>query len=103
MLEAIEKMARLTSQLIVSILDQMEATREHARGRIKWYNKEVNEAIFSQPYIKPKFIGNLLGITSRTTLTKYFAELVDARILQPAKEGKEVFYINGDLISILEG
>jgi Fic family protein len=45
----------------------------------------------------------LLGITSRTTLTKYFAELVDAGILQPAKEGKEVFYINGDLISILEG
>lgn len=103
MLEAIEKTAQLTSQLIVSILDQMEATLEHARGRMKWYNKEVNEAIFSQPYIKPKFIGDLLGVTSRTTLTKYFAELVDAGILQTAKEGKEVFYINGDLISILEG
>ncbi len=45
MLEAIEKTALLPSQLIVSILDQMEATLEHARGRIKWYNKEVNEAI----------------------------------------------------------
>jgi len=45
----------------------------------------------------------LLGIISRTTLTKYFAELVDAGILQAVKEGKEVFYINGDLIAILEG
>ncbi len=103
MLEAIEKTSLLTSQLIISILNQMDATLEHARSHIKWYNKEVNEAIFSQPYIKPKFIGNVLGVTSRTTLTKYFTELVDARILQPAKEGREVFYINGDLISILEG
>lgn len=103
MLEAIEKTALLTSQLIVSILDQMETTLEHARRRIKWYNKEVNEAFLSQPYIKPKFIGDLLEVTSRTTLTKYFAEIVGAGILQAVKEGKEVFYINGDLISILEG
>jgi len=70
------------------------------KGAKKWYNKEVNEAIFNQPYIKPKFVGDILELTSRTTLIKYFAELVDAGILQPAKEGKEVFYINGDLISI---
>ncbi len=38
MLEAIEKRALLTSKLIVSIPDQMEATLEHARGRIKLYN-----------------------------------------------------------------
>lgn len=32
------------SQLIVSILDQMEAILEDERGRIKWYNKKVNES-----------------------------------------------------------
>lgn len=58
---------------------------------------------FSQPYIKTKFVADILGVTSRTTLTKYFSELVDAGILQSAKEVKEVFYIHGDLISILEG
>lgn len=47
----------------------------HGKLNIKWYSKEVNEAIYSQPYIKPKFIGEILGITSRTTLTKYFNEL----------------------------
>jgi Fic family protein len=102
MLDAVEKTAQLTSQLIISILHQMEATLEHARTQIKWYNKEVNELIFSQPYIKPKLIGATLNITSRTTLTKYFNQLVDARILSSVKDGKDVFYINDDLIRILE-
>ncbi|HCN83525.1 MAG TPA: Fic family protein, partial [Sphingobacteriaceae bacterium] len=103
MLEAVEKTAQLTSQLIDSILAQMEATLAHAKGQIKWYNKEVNELIFSQPYIKPKLIGDQLNVTSRTTLTKYFNELVDKKILSPVKDGKELFYVNDDLIRILEG
>lgn len=103
MLDAVEKTAELTNQLIVSIMNQMEATLAHGKANIKWYNKEVNEAIFSQPYIKPKLIGNLLGVSSRTTLTKYFGELVVANILSPAKDGKEVYYINDDLIQILKG
>ena len=103
MLEAVEKTAQLTSQLINSILAQMDSTLAHAKDLIKWYNKEVNELIFSQPYIKPKFIGDQLNITSRTTLTKYFNELVDAKILSPIKDGKELFYVNNDLIQILEG
>lgn len=103
MLEAVEKTAQLTSHLIDSILAQMEATLAHAKGQIKWYNKEVNELLFSQPYIKPKLIGDQLNVTSRTTLTKYFNELVDTKILSPVKDGKEVFYVNDDLIRILEG
>jgi len=103
MLEAVEKTAQLTRQLIDSILAQMDATLAHAKGQIKWYNKEVNELIFSQPYIKPKLIGNQLNVTSRTTLTKYFNELVDKKILSPVKDGKELFYVNDDLIRILEG
>jgi Fic family protein len=103
MLDAVEKTAALTNQLIVSIINQMEATLAHGKSKIKWYSKEVNEVIFSQPYIKPKLIGELLGVTSRTTLTKYFNELVDAKILTAKKEGKEVYYINDDLVQILKG
>jgi Fic family protein len=103
MLDAVEKTAQLTSQLINSILAQMDSTLAHAKDLIKWYNKEVNELIFSQPYIKPKFIGDQLNITSRTTLTKYFNELVNAGIVSHIKDGKELFYVNDDLIRILEG
>ena len=103
MLDAVEKTAQLTNQLILSIINQMEATRAHGKLSMKWYTKEVNEVIFSQPYIKPRLIGELLGISSRTTLTKYFNELVAAKILSQGKDGREVYYINDDLIQILKG
>lgn len=103
MLEAIEKTSILTNSLINEILDQMESTLEHARPKIAWYSKEVNEAIFSQPYIKPRVLGEIIGKSSRTTLTKYINELVDHKILRPKKDGLEVFYVNDDLLRILGG
>jgi Fic family protein len=103
MLEAIEQTSKLTNSLIDEILEQMESTLAHAKLRIKWYNKEINEAIFSQPYIKPKLIGDLLGKTSRTTLTKYMNELVEHNILRQKKDGVEAYYINDDLLRILGG
>lgn len=103
MLDAIEKTALLTGQLINDVLAQMDSTLEYGKSHLKWYNKEFNEIIFSQPYLKPKTVGAILGLTSRTTLTKYFADLVRIKILSPQKDGKEVFYINDDLIRILEG
>lgn len=103
MLDAVESTARLTNQLINSILEQMEATLEYGRSKIKWYNKDVNELLFSQPYVRPQSIGSLLNISSRTTLTKYFSELTAAGIVYPSKNGKEVYYVNNDLIAILEG
>jgi Fic family protein len=103
MLEATEKTSILTNNRINEILSQMDSTLEYAKGKIKWYNKEVNEAIFSQPYIKPRLIGEIIGKTSRTTLTKYMNELVETKILTPRKDGVEVYYMNEDLIRILEG
>jgi Fic family protein len=103
MLKAVEKTAKHTNRIIDEIIDQMEATLKYARQELKWYNKEINEALFTQPYIKPKKIGAVLSKTSRTTLTKYMSELTRLRILTQKQEGKEVYYINDDLIRILEG
>src|SRR5688572_14788411 len=102
MLDAVENTSLLTNDLINQIVNQMEITLEHGRKHIKWYNKDVNEALFSQPYSRPKLIGDALKKSSRTTITKYMDELVDAKILTPKKEGKEVYYLNDDLIRILE-
>jgi Fic family protein len=103
MLDATEKTSQITNNLINDILAQMESTLEYAKDKIKWYNKEVNEAVFSQPYIKPNVIGEVIGKSSRTTLTKYINELVKYRILRPKKDGVEVYYINDDLLRILQG
>jgi Fic family protein len=103
MLEAVEQTAILTNNLIDQILFQMEATLKYGKEHIKWYNKEVNEVLFSQPYIKPQILGQVMHRSSRTTLTKYMDEMVTARIVTPKKDGKEVYYLNNDLIRILEG
>ncbi|MCD4698075.1 MAG: Fic family protein [Bacteroidales bacterium] len=103
MLDAVEKTAGLTNNLINEILDQMNATYDFGKAKLKWYSKEVNEAIFSQPYIKSKTIGAVLDKSSRTTLTKYLNELTELKILRSQKDGNEVFYLNDDLIRILEG
>ena len=103
MLETIYQTSMLTHSLINDIIGQMESTLEHAKKRIKWYNKEINEVIFSQPYIKPKILGDIMNKRSRTTLTKYFNELVENKILRQKKDGVEVYYVNDDLIRILEG
>jgi Fic family protein len=79
----------------------MGATLDHGKSRIKWYSKEVNELIFAQPYLKAKSLGELLKINSRTTLTKYFSELAEAKILFPKRDGKEVYYVNEELVRIL--
>lgn len=103
MLDAVENTSALTNNLINDIIQQMDSTLPYGRSKIKWYTKEVNEAIFSQPYIKPKIIGSVLGRSSRTTLSKRMEELVAAKILTPKKDGSEVYYLNVDLIRILAG
>ena len=103
MLDAVEKTSALTNDLINQIVKQMDATLEHGKKHIKWYNRDVNEALFSQPYSRPKLIGEALKKSSRTTLTKYMDDLTAAKILTPKKEGKEIYYLNDDLIRILGG
>lgn len=101
MMTAVEQTAKHTNRQIDEIIDQMQSTLDCGKTELKWYNKEINEAIFSQPYIKPKVIGDILGRTSRTTLTKYMNELIKLGILTSKQDKKEVFYINIDLVRIL--
>lgn len=102
MMVAIESTARHTNQIIDDILSQMEATFEYAKKSLKWYSHELNQALFSQPYIKQKTVGQVTGAKSRTTLTKYMAQLVKLGILSVKEDGREVFFVNNDLIRILE-
>ncbi len=102
MLNAVENTAKQTNQTIDEILLQMNATHAHANKKLKWYSLELNQFLFSQPYIKQKQIGKLLGVKSRTTMTKYMYELGKLGILAPHTEGREVYYFNTDLIRILQ-
>jgi len=103
MLDAVEQTSAHTNHLIDEIVNQMDSTLEYGKKELKWYSKEINEVLFSQPYIKPITIGKVIGRSSRTTLTKYMLDLTNKKILTPKQDGKEVYYINNDLVRILEG
>lgn len=103
MLDAVETTSINTCNKINDIADQMADTYAYATSRLGWYNRDLNEALFSQPYIKAHTVGAVMERTSRTTVTKYMGELVAAGILSPRKEGLEVYYLNNDLLRILGG
>jgi Fic family protein len=103
MLDAVEKPALQTRLLISQLNAAMETTLAGAKGKMKWYTAEVNHVIFSQPYIKARHLGDMLNITSRTTLTKYLKGLTAAGILRQVKVGKACFYVNEKLVEILVG
>ncbi|CAN5434338.1 Fic family protein [soil metagenome] len=101
-LNAVEETAQMTNQKIDEILAQMESTYKYAHAKLKWYSIELNQALFAQPYVKQKLIGEITGARSRTTLTKYMLQLTEAGVLSAKEDGREVFYINNDLIRILQ-
>ena len=103
MLAAVDVTARHTNHLIDDILSQMEATYQYASQQLKWFTLDLNQALFSQPYFKQKLIGEVTGARSRTTLTNYMKELMRYKVLSVRQEGREVFYINDDLVRILQG
>jgi len=101
-LNGVENTAQNTNQKIDDIILQMEATYTYSHKKLKWYSLELNQALFSQPYIKQKLVGEITGARSRTTLTKYMKDLIKLGVLSAQEDGREVFYINNDLIRILQ-
>ncbi|MFN5183150.1 MAG: Fic family protein [Bacteroidota bacterium] len=102
MLSAVEGTSHLTNNKIDEILLQMESTYKYANKKLKWYSIELNQVLFSQPYIRQKRIAETTKTRSRTTIIKYIGKLIDLGILSAQYEGREVFYINNDLVRILQ-
>ena len=102
MLEAVEQTSLHTGHLINNILHQMAETLAYGKSKFTWYTKEINELIFTQPYTRSEHLGLLLNRSSRTTITKYMKQLVSAQILRPITHWKEVYYVNDELVNLLE-
>jgi len=49
MMEAVERTAKQTNQMIDDIMDQKEVTLRFAKSKISWYSNEFNDLLFSQP------------------------------------------------------
>jgi len=102
MLAAVEETARWTTGRILAIRELFEATTERCRqelpGRV--YSKELVELIFTQPYVKVKFLVDA-GIAERKTASDYLQALEQIGVLTGEKRGREVIYRHPALLEVL--
>jgi Fic family protein len=102
MLQAVDVSSKHTNQKIDEIMSQMEATYEYVKPKLKWYSIELNQALFSQPYIKQSLVAKITQVKSRTTVTSYMSKLVKLGVLSVKEDGREVYFVNNDLLRILQ-
>lgn len=101
MLDAVEKTARWTTELIQSIRDLLDEVAAKVREKMpKIYSRELAELIFVKPYCR---IGDLVeaNIAKRQTASVYLKELVGADILQEVRIGRENLYINSAMLDLM--
>lgn len=101
-LKAIESTSRSTIAKITNIKDQLDKTIEKVRAETpKIYKKELVELLFEQPYSKIEFVVEKLHV-ERKAASRYLRELENIGILESQKIGREILYINRELVEILK-
>lgn len=101
MLKAVEETANYTIEKINQIKNQLEVTIEKVKEEApKVYRKELIELLFEQPYAKIEFVVEKLKV-ERKAASRYLKNLKDIGILKSEKIGREILYLNTELIEIL--
>ena len=101
-LKAIEVTSIQTIEQIQSIRILLKETINEVKiNASKIYSKELVESIFEQPYTKIEYITRKLGV-ERKAASRYLRKLKEIGVLESKKIGKEVIYINKELITLLK-
>jgi len=101
-LSGVEETSRQTLEKVKLIKSFFELTLEKIKEQCpKIYSKELVEIIFENPYSKIDFLVKKLNV-NRKTASKYLKELEEKNYLSHLQTGKEILYINNDLMKILK-
>jgi Fic family protein len=100
MLKAVEETSIYTIKKIQEIEHLQNSTSELIHEKLPQIRKEVIEKIFEQPYISPKKLIDQ-NIKSINTAKKYLSQMEDLGIMVSEKIGKEIVYLNIDLLNLL--
>ncbi|HYF68093.1 MAG TPA: Fic family protein [Ohtaekwangia sp.] len=103
MLQAVKETSVKTLKLIKDIMKLKEETLQKMKAKEmsqKLPAYELNELIFSFPYVKIKTLIEK-NIAKRQTASVYLQQLTDKKILKSIKLGREVYYINHRLMNLL--
>jgi len=98
----VEKTSKETIRHIQDINKLFQTTSDKIKNQFpKFFNKELLELLFEQPYSKIDFVVERLKI-SRITASKYLKELKQIGILESKQVWKETLYINTKLFDLLK-
>ncbi len=100
MIRGISVTAQHTIQLIDSISALLQNQKKLIRANYKFYSQDLMNNLFKHPYTKVAFVERDLQV-SRATATRYLEALAQDNVLQKNKLGRENYYINTDLVSLL--
>lgn len=102
MLKAVESTSNSTIKKITDIKNHLDLTIVTVQEKApKVYRKELVELLFEQPYSKIEFVINKLGV-ERKAASRYLKELESIGVLESQKVGREILYVNRQLIEILK-
>jgi Fic family protein len=101
MLRAVEETAKDTCKKVGSILQLMKDTAERVLAEEPGiYSKDLIEVVYSNPYCRIQFVEEA-RIAKRQTASTYLQKLAKLGILHPVRVGREIYYINRELLKIL--
>jgi Fic family protein len=92
--------ARHTIRLVESIRALLQQHKQIIRSDYKFYSQDLINNIFHHPYTKVAFLEQDMGV-SRATATRYLDALAAGGILKKHRLGRESYYINHALVSLL--
>ncbi len=98
----VEETAKHTRDQILGIKKLLDNTIEIGRNKLPShvFSKELIELLFEQPYTKIQHIVDK-GLAKRQTASVYLQYLEAAGILKGQKVGKELLYLNTELLKLL--
>jgi Fic family protein len=100
-LDAVEQTALQTSDMIRDIKVLMTSHKQKIRTELpKVYSQDLINSLFRHPYTKIEFVKKDLNV-ARKTAARYLDSLCEIDLLHKKKLGKENYYFNDDLISLL--
>jgi len=102
MLDAVQQTAKWTTSKIAAIRHSMSTITVQVKEKLPGiYSRELIEIIFSQPYSR---IGTLVeaDIGTRQTSSQYLKQLVEIGILREISVGREKFFVNLQLMDLLQ-
>ena len=101
-LKGVEVTAKQTITLITNIRELMQDYKNKIRTELpKIYSQDLLNNLFKNPYTKIEFLEKDLVIT-RQTASIYLDKITNLGLLEKVKIGKTNYYINSELITVLE-